>query len=95
MVSVLHHRVRADLPKTSLGTRSGRSDLESPTELCDHRKMQLLFEFCDSLFFAGLRAALCTEKMTAKSSQMAKSRTLVCLVFLSLLPSHLCGVGAA
>ena len=39
-------------------------------------------------FFAGLRAALCTEKMTAMSSQNDECpRTLVCLVFLSLLPS--------
>ena len=35
-------------------------------------------------FFASLRAALCTEKMTAISFHLAKSRTLVCLVFLSL-----------
>ena len=49
--------------------------------------MLLLVEFFD--FLEGLRAALRTEKMTAMSSQM-----LICLVLLSLLRSHLRGVGA-
>ena len=48
MVSVLHHRVPADLPETFPAL--GPDDLTwKPTELCDHRKMQLLFEFCGGL----------------------------------------------
>ena len=88
VVSVLHHRVRTDCQKPP-STGSGRFDLKAH-RMRDHKKLLLLLSF--AMLFAGLRAALCTEKMTAISS-MAKSRTLVCLVFLSLLPSHLRGVG--
>ena len=46
-------------------------------------------------FFASLRAAFYTVKMISIPSQVAKSRTLICLVPLSLLRPHLLGVGAA
>ena len=43
----------------------------------------------------GDAEAIWTVKMTSKSSQVAKSTTLIFLVLLSLLRPHLRGVGAA
>ena len=62
VVSVLHHRVRADLPEMSKAL--GLDVLtHQPTELCDHGKMLLLSEFCD-FFLPVFGQPLCTEKVT-------------------------------
>ena len=45
-------------------------------------------------FFAGLRAAFLNSKNDFRLVQMAKSKTLICLVLLSLLRPHVRGVGA-
>ena len=57
--------------------------------------MVLLFLMFLRCFFASIRAAFYTVKMISIPSQVAKSRTLICLVPLSLLRPHLLGVGAA
>ena len=78
VITVVHRRVRADLPETSwrwLWTIW----LHSPMHCATTRKC---FHFRELHFFASLRAALCTVNMTSISSKMAKSKTAVCLVFL-------------
>ena len=89
VVSVVHHRVRADLPETSQHCGSGRSDLKGPLTCATIGKCYYFLSF--AFFFCTPSAALCTENMTAISSQMAKSRTLVCLVFvLAAIASSWC-----
>ena len=67
-----------------------------PDELCGPQGKRCFFAF----FFAGFQAAFYTVKMTSKSSHMAKSTTIVCLVLLfwSYCPccdQHIRGFGAA
>ena len=60
VVSVLLHRVRADLPKNFPALVLDDLILQ-PTVLCDNRTMLLFSKFCD-FCFASPRAGLCTEK---------------------------------
>ena len=65
VVSVPHHRVRAETFHHWVWTIWPKSPLNCPT-------IGKCFYFLSfAIFFAGLRAALCTEKKTAISSQIA------------------------
>ena len=65
VVSVPHHRVRAETFHHWVWTIWPKSPLNCPTI----GKCYYFLSF--AMFFAGLRAALCTEKKTAISSQIA------------------------
>ena len=91
VVSFLHHRVRADLSDTSQHW-VWTIWLCGPLNFATTGKRHYFLSF--ATFFASLREALYAVKTTSKSSQVAKSITLMCLVLLPLLRLHLRGVGA-
>ena len=80
MVSVVHRRVRADLPETYR--------LYGPLNCATIGNTYFL---SSAIFLPALDYS---SKMTCESSKVATSTTLICLVFYSLLRSHLRVSGA-